>query len=635
MSALAQCDAFGFIYDQAGDPAADILVVLKRVLDASGNPILLSPKTTVTDSAGSFHFTLPELATAFISARASALWNCPDGRAFTVPPGPSGELIPSFALPASTLVEPPLVYVGDVLSIPKASASQDGYLSAADFVAFEAGAGHMGITQIDTGTGLTGGPITDTGTIALATIPGVAGTWSNPTSITINGQGQIIAITATADTTAPVISAISATSITSSGATIIWTTDDFSDSQVEYGPTTSYGTSTTLDATMVTSHSVSISGTTASTLYHYRVKSRNTAGLLTTSGDDTFTTTATVDTTPPVISAVTATSITNTGATITWTTDEASDSQVDYGLTTSYGSTTTLDATMVTSHSVPIAGTAASTLYHYHVKSRNAASLLQTSGDNTFTTAALPVIPNHLLTGLTAMWQLEESGSANRVDSHGTNTLIAYPLTPGSVANGPGVFASTFAAHLTGDGNRLYSGSNSALQTGAIDYTWAYWLKLDAKTESVISISKAGDSGGTGDEFILGYEYGSGAPPGTIDRLRFTVQGGSVYTTVYSTTAGSPVVGTWYLVVLWHQQSDNSIHIRINGGTEDSTTVVPPLVAAADSLNFGAYGFAGAGSLLHGLIDEAAFWHGHIVSSGDVDALWNGGAGLPFSDWTL
>ena len=226
-----------------------MLVVLKRVLDASGNPILLGPKTTLTDSAGSFHFTLPELATAFISARASALWNCPEGRAFTVPPGPSGELVPDFSLPASTLVEPPLVYVGDVLSIPRASATQDGYLSAADFAAFEAGAADMGITQINTGAGLTGGPITDTGTIGLAPISGVAGHWSNPTSITINAYGQIIAITATADTTAPNITAILAT-VTGTSVTITWTTDDLSDSQVDYGTTTGYGTSTPLDATL-------------------------------------------------------------------------------------------------------------------------------------------------------------------------------------------------------------------------------------------------------------------------------------------------------------------------------------------------------------------------------------------------
>ena len=54
------------------------------------------------------------------------------------------------------------------------------------------------------------------------------------------------------------------------------------------------------------------------------------------------------DTTPPVISAVAASGITSSGVTITWTTDEAATSQVEYGLTTSYGSTTTLDTNLVT-----------------------------------------------------------------------------------------------------------------------------------------------------------------------------------------------------------------------------------------------------------------------------------------------
>jgi hypothetical protein len=138
MSALAQCDAFGFIYDQAGDPAPDVLVTLKSVLDASGNAILLSPLTTLTDSAGSFHFTLPEDAAATISARASGLWNCPDGRVFKVPPGPTGELIATFLLPGSSSVVPPLIYVSDTLSLPRSSPSADGYLAAADFVRFDA-----------------------------------------------------------------------------------------------------------------------------------------------------------------------------------------------------------------------------------------------------------------------------------------------------------------------------------------------------------------------------------------------------------------------------------------------------------------------------------------------------------------
>ena len=65
-----------------------------------------------------------------------------------------------------------------------------------------------------------------------------------------------------------------------------------------------------------------------------------------------ITDTIVLDTTAPTISARTATNITSSSATITWTTNEAATSQVNYGLTTSYGFTTTLDSTLVTAHSV-------------------------------------------------------------------------------------------------------------------------------------------------------------------------------------------------------------------------------------------------------------------------------------------
>src|SRR5205085_194557 len=78
------------------------------------------------------------------------------------------------------------------------------------------------------------------------------------------------------------------------------------------------------------------------------------------------------DATAPVISAVAAGSITATGATVTWTTNEASDSQVEYGLTASYGTSTALNASLVTAHSAPLSGLTASTTYHYRVKSHDA-----------------------------------------------------------------------------------------------------------------------------------------------------------------------------------------------------------------------------------------------------------------------
>src|SRR3989475_1487000 len=106
----------------------------------------------------------------------------------------------------------------------------------------------------------------------------------------------------TLDRTSPVISGVGASAITTSAATIAWTTNEASDSQVDYGLTTAYGSASALNATDVTSHSVVLSGLAASTLYHFRVRSSDPANNLALSGDFTFTTLAPPDTTPPVIS---------------------------------------------------------------------------------------------------------------------------------------------------------------------------------------------------------------------------------------------------------------------------------------------------------------------------------------------
>lgn len=89
---------------------------------------------------------------------------------------------------------------------------------------------------------------------------------------------------------APVISAVQSSAITSSAATISWTTDVSADSQVEFGTTTAYGSSSPLNSTLGTAHAVSLSGLSANTLYHYRVKSKNSSGVLTASSDYTFST---------------------------------------------------------------------------------------------------------------------------------------------------------------------------------------------------------------------------------------------------------------------------------------------------------------------------------------------------------
>jgi hypothetical protein len=94
------------------------------------------------------------------------------------------------------------------------------------------------------------------------------------------------------DTTPPTFSGVGASSISQTGATITWTTNETGDSQVYYGPTSGYGSETTLNSALVTSHSQNLSGLTANTTYHYQVRSEDGAGNQGASGDFTFMTQA-------------------------------------------------------------------------------------------------------------------------------------------------------------------------------------------------------------------------------------------------------------------------------------------------------------------------------------------------------
>lgn len=61
-----------------------------------------------------------------------------------------------------------------------------------DKVGLGVGTGTGSVTSVATGAGLTGGPITTTGTVSIAVIAGVAGTYTNA-SISVNNKGQVTA----------------------------------------------------------------------------------------------------------------------------------------------------------------------------------------------------------------------------------------------------------------------------------------------------------------------------------------------------------------------------------------------------------------------------------------------------------
>jgi subtilisin family serine protease len=530
----------------------------------------------------------------------------------------------------------------------------------------------------------------------------------------------------------PAVSAVQATNITSSGATITWTTSTAADTQVEYGLTTSYGSVTTLDPNKVTSHTVTLSNLTQSTTYHYRVRSSDASGILSVSGDFSFTTppssagfslsatpasvnlggsititwtapsgrpasdwiglyavgapnttyiwyqftggatsgtataaapssqagqyefryllqngytdivrsnTVTVTaagftlnaapttTSPggtvtaswtapsgrptndwvglfqvgasnttylwyqytggatsgsvnavmpsqtgqyefryllqngytdvvrssaisvtatavvPVISAVQSSNVTASGATITWTTNVATDSQVEYGPTSSYGSVTNVDTNLVTSHSETVAGLAASTLYHFRVKSKDASANLAVSGDYTFTTAAssagytLTATPSSVSLGgtLTVSWTAPSGRPANdwvalyQVGAPNT-TYLWYQYTNGAVSGSFSVTAPSQAGQYEFR-YLLQNGYTDVARSSAVSVTSGGYTLTAAPTElnpgGALTVSWTAPAGrptndwiglfqvGAANNAYVWYQYTGGAASGT------------------------------------------------------------------------------------------------------------------------
>lgn len=99
-------------------------------------------------------------------------------------------------------------------------------------------------------------------------------------------------------------------------------------------------------------------------------------------------TVASGDTTAPAISTVMVSGVTAGSGTVSWITDEASGSRVEYGPTAAYGFVAS-SAVLVTSHVQGLTGLSPSTLYHYRALSQDAAGNLAASDDSTFMTLPL------------------------------------------------------------------------------------------------------------------------------------------------------------------------------------------------------------------------------------------------------
>jgi len=276
-----------------------------------------------------------------------------------------------------------------------------------------------------------------------------------------NGQGG-------SDTTSPTISTVSTTERQATWVRIIWDTDEISNSEINYSvsPSTAFG-STASSTAFATSHSVTITGLTASTTYLFRVKSTDPS-LNTATSDNggagySFSTLS-----APTISGVTAINVNDNTATIFWNTNVDSDSYVYYSTNPQLSSATQVGSASLVGngssslfqHQVNLTGLSAGTTYYYYVKSTdgNGATATDNNGNNYYFFATTndvkaPTISNVSVpvkssTAAVVVWTTDEPATSKA--QYGTATG-SYPnatdedatLTISHVASLTGLTANT------------------------------------------------------------------------------------------------------------------------------------------------------------------------------------------------
>jgi len=229
------------------------------------------------------------------------------------------------------------------------------------------------------------------------------------------------AVSVTVDNTPPLISTVSASSISSAGAIITWATNVASDSQVDYGLTTAYGSSTPLNSSLLTAHAVTLTGLLATTTYHYRVKSRDTAGNLANSADFTLMTLIAVpDIIPPSVPTnLSANAVSSAQMTLSWT---ASTDNVGVAGYTIYRGASQIATTSLPSYSDT--GLSPATTYSYTVAAYDAAgnvSALSASAS----AATLPPPPADIASGLASITGSMKAREASPMIPQATATPAA------------------------------------------------------------------------------------------------------------------------------------------------------------------------------------------------------------------
>lgn len=219
-------------------------------------------------------------------------------------------------------------------------------------------------------------------------------------------------------------------------------------------------------------------------------------------------------------------------------------------------------------------------------------------------------------TNLEAYWQMEET-SGTRYDSHNS-----YNLTDNNtVLSGTGILGT--GADMESTNNEYLSVASNSIWdwTTSNDRSLSMWIKTESDITNQGLCVRWSNEGGNNKNLLV----------------RLNASG---YVQVYvgsGSSTGVNVTGStdvsdqaWHhIVITWNGTVDDKFRIYVDGSLDATSATASP-GAASSTLRFGGYS-GGSGTAFDGIIDEVGWWSKALTST-EVTALYNSGAGLPYID---
>jgi hypothetical protein len=224
---------------------------------------------------------------------------------------------------------------------------------------------------------------------------------------------------------------------------------------------------------------------------------------------------------------------------------------------------------------------------------------------------------NNLLNNIYAYYKMDEASGSNATDATGNGRTMVQPGTIGSavgIINTGRLFTGGFSGPFL-----LYNANLNAFEPDANPFFITCWIKSAA--------TNYGYDAGIAGKYVL--------PRSCYLLYRQTSDGRLAFQASSTGNGGPTVMGPILADTNWHFLAAgwDGTNVKISVDNSAFTTVPFAGPVFHDGTSGFQIGSEAASNTWNGVIDEVAVWIGRSLTQSEVSEVYNGGVGLPFSQF--